>query len=149
MDAETLAVLRGSLAQLIASKVDVAEIFYRRLFELAPGVRSLFKPDLSEQRKKLITALVQIVAWADQPQQLTGYLQRMGARHTGYGTLPEHYDVVGAVLLWTFDRALGPEFTPTVREAWTIAYKLVATIMREGAVATSPTLPRIEPVAGI
>jgi hemoglobin-like flavoprotein len=33
-------------------------------------------------------------------------------------------------LLWTLEQELGPAFTPEVRDAWTEAYLLLATVMR-------------------
>jgi len=32
-------------------------------------------------------------------------------------------------LLWTLEQGLGPGFTPEIREAWTVLYKLVADTM--------------------
>jgi len=40
---------------------------------------------------------------------------------------------VGAALLWTLELGLGEQFTREVREAWTEAYLLAATLMRRGA----------------
>jgi hemoglobin-like flavoprotein len=57
----------------------------------------------------------------------------MGARHAGYGALPAHYDVVGAVLLSTFEQVLGSDFTPEVRQGWTEAYGAVSSLMQTGA----------------
>jgi hemoglobin-like flavoprotein len=49
----------------------------------------------------------------------------------------EHYDTVGGALLWTLDAGLGPAFTPEVKEAWTSAYTLLATVMKEAAEAVA------------
>ena len=155
MDPQTLAVLRSSLTQLLASDVDLAAVFYARLFERAPELRRLFKADVTSQHKKLFAALAQVVIWADHPLELTGYLLRMGERHVRYGTLPEHYDIVGDALVWALERTLGPDFTPATRAAWTLAFSVVAQFMREGALgvsssqrsAASPAL--LEPVGGL
>lgn len=133
MNAETVETLRASFALIASRKVDVAAVFYARLFEVAPAVRPMFKGDLKDQQQKLMTALVQIVESADRPDQLTRYLSHMGARHEAYGAKPEHYDVVGAVLLWTFEQVLGADFTPHVRQVWVDAYTAVAQIMTSGA----------------
>jgi len=133
MNDETIEVVRRSFEQIAARKVDVAKIFYERLFEVAPSVRSMFSDDIAAQQQKLMTSLVQIVQWVDRPDQLTRYLTNMGARHAGYGAQPAHYDVVGAVLLWTFERVLGSDFTPEVRQGWTDAYGAVSSLMQTGA----------------
>jgi hemoglobin-like flavoprotein len=38
-----------------------------------------------------------------------------------------------AALLWTLEHGLGAAFTPTVRDAWTSAYHLLAGAMQEAA----------------
>jgi hemoglobin-like flavoprotein len=135
MDSATINLLRSSFEDIASRKVDVAAIFYDRLFEVAPGVRPMFRSDMEEQRKKLIAALSTIVQYVDNGEKLVSYVSSMGRRHQGYGAKPEHYDVVGQVLLWTFENVLGPEFTPEVRAAWTGAYTAVAGIMIDAAAA--------------
>jgi hemoglobin-like flavoprotein len=137
MDAATVNLLRSSFQTIASRKVDVGAIFYDRLFEVAPGVRPLFKNDLLEQRKKLIASIATIVQYVDSGEKLTSYVSSMGQRHVGYGAKPEHYDVVGQVLLWTFENVLGPDFTPDVRAAWTSAYAAVAGIMKSAASGSS------------
>ena len=57
----------------------------------------------------------------------------MGERHVSYGVKAEHYDIVGATLLWTLEQGLGDNFTDEVKEAWTIAYGLIAGTMIDAA----------------
>lgn len=133
MNKDTVETLRASLALIASRKVDVAALFYARLFEVAPAVRPMFTGDLKLQQQKLMTALVQIVEAADRPGRLTRYLSDMGARHEAYGAKPEHYEVVGGVLLSTFEQVLGADFTPQVRHAWVDAYGAVSQIMTGSA----------------
>lgn len=60
-------------------------------------------------------------------------LRELGRRHVAYGVRVEHYDPVGAALLWTLAQGLGPAFADPVRDAWTAAYALVARTMQDGA----------------
>ena len=57
----------------------------------------------------------------------------LGKRHASYGVRPEHYEPVGAALLWTLEQGLGPDFTPPVKEAWTSAYLLLSGVMQDAA----------------
>jgi hemoglobin-like flavoprotein len=139
MDSANVDTLRRSFARIAAQKTDVAAMFYERLFEVAPGVRPLFAPDIEEQQEKLLASLVRIVQAVDNPDELVPYLSDLGRRHLTYGAKPEHYAVVGDVLLWTFERVLGPEFTPEVRAAWGMAYAAVAEVMCEAAEGATPT----------
>jgi len=63
-------------------------------------------------------------------------VEDLGRRHARYGVKPQHYDTVGAALLWTLGRGLGEAFTPDVRAAWTETYGLLAKTMKD-AVARS------------
>jgi hemoglobin-like flavoprotein len=50
----------------------------------------------------------------------------LGQRHKGYGVTAAHYAPVGAALLWTLEKGLGPDFTPEVKAAWTETYTALA-----------------------
>ena len=69
----------------------------------------------------------------DDLDTLAPRLQKLGARHTTYGVTEEHYEPVGAALLWTLDKGLGEAFTPETKEAWTAAYGLIAATMIGGS----------------
>ena len=141
MDSTTIDLLRSSFQDLASRKVDVAAMFYDRWFEVAPGVRPMFKPDMAEQRKALVGALATVVQYADKTDKLVSYVSGLGQRHVGFGAKPEHYDVVGQTLLWTFEKALGPSFTADVRAAWITAYTAVANIMKNAAAQPSVANP--------
>ena len=111
-----------------------ARLFYARLFELDPSLRSLFTAtDMPEQRKKLMQMITAAVKGLDHLEQLVPVLQDLGRRHAGYGVADAHYDTVGQALLWTLEKALGRAFTPELRLAWTTVYTLLATTMQEAA----------------
>jgi hemoglobin-like flavoprotein len=112
--------------------------FYERLFTSFPQTRAFFaSTDMKEQRKKLLGALALVVQNLRKPEVLTSALQGLGQRHVTYGVLPEHYPIVGAVLLETFADVLGERWTPAYHEAWAEAYGVVCTIMLEGASVSS------------
>jgi hemoglobin-like flavoprotein len=53
--------VQDSFAKIAPCADTVAELFYGRLFSIAPEVRLLFPKDLSEQKKKLIQMLALVV----------------------------------------------------------------------------------------
>ena len=111
-----------------------ATLFYERLFEMDPAVRRLFrKTDMAAQRKNLMQTLTVVVKGIDRLDQLVPAVQALGRRHAGYGVRPEHYDTVGAALLWTLEQGLGDAFTPQVRDAWIAVYGVLAHTMQAGA----------------
>lgn len=128
--------LERSFARVKPRADEFAAAFYDDLFSRAPGTRALFTGvDMEEQRKKLMDSLVLVIENLENPDVLTGALRRLGQRHSGYGVRPEDYASVGAALLATFERQLGAEWTPAVRQAWTDAYGVIAGIMQPAAAA--------------
>ncbi len=113
--------------------------FYERLFTRFPATRAFFaSTDMKEQRKKLLGALALVVQNLRKPEVLTSALQGLGQRHVAYGVRPEHYPIVGAVLLETFSDVLGERWTPAYHAAWADAYEAVCALMLAGASMPTP-----------
>jgi len=112
---------------------DAAALFYRRLFELDPTLRTMFRGDMAEQRRKLMNMIGAAVRGLDRLEQLVPVVQDLGRKHVGYGVEDRHYDTVGAALLWTLEKGLGSGFTPEVKEAWAAVYGLLASTMQNAA----------------
>jgi hemoglobin-like flavoprotein len=125
--------VQDSFAAITPIADDAAVLFYQRLFELDPSLKSLFRSDMTDQRKKLMQMLTAAVKGLDRLDQLVPVVQELGKRHVVYGVADRHYDTVGEALLWTLEMGLGRAFTPEVKEAWTAVYGLLATTMREAA----------------
>ena len=108
--------------------------FYERLFTHFPQTRSFFaSTDMQKQHKQLLGALALVIQNLRKPEVLTSALHGLGQRHVAYGVLPEHYPLVGAVLLETFADFLGERWTPAYHDAWAQAYEAVSATMLEGA----------------
>ena len=124
----------------------VGAIFYRRLFEIDPGLRPMFSPvSLDEQIHKLVTMLDLVVHWLDVPDKLVPVLKKLGERHSTYGVQDDHYGKVGAALIGTLEEGLGDKFTPELRSAWTEAFMLISSLMRRGAAKISGAFPVAKP----
>ena len=126
--------------QRVAPIAEVAaELFYARLFELDPSLRTLFKNDMKRQGMMLMSMLSSAVRGLQKPEALVPVLKGLGRRHVAYGVQDLHYDVVGAALLDTLAHAFGKDFDPETRAAWTAAYTLLASVMKMGAAEMEPT----------
>jgi hemoglobin-like flavoprotein len=123
-----------------------ATLFYDRVFELDPDLRGLFKPDLSEQKKKLVLMLGAAVHGLDDLPTLVPVVQALGRRHAGYGVQPQHYATVGSALIWTLTKGLGDGFDADHQAAWLKVYDLLAKTMmaaaEEAKADGAPTLGR-------
>lgn len=135
MTPEKIALVRSSWQQVLPIQETAARLFYERLFELDPALRALFKGDLTEQGRKLMTMINMVVTSLDNLAPLLGTVEDLGRRHVGYGVTEAHYDTVGSALLWTLDKGLGEQFTPAVEGAWTEAYATLASAMKQAACA--------------
>ena len=105
------------------------QIFYKRLFDQTPTLRSLFRGDLSEQIKKLMTMLTVIVNGLTRLEQIVPAAQKLAVKHIDYGVRIEYYDAVGSALLWTLEQGLGEAWNQELAEAWAEAYGTLSGVM--------------------
>ena len=133
MTPHQIELVQTSFAKVLPIAATAADLFYGRLFEIAPQVRRMFPDDLSEQKKKLMAMLGTVVAGLNRVDTLLPAVRALGRRHAGYGVTVEHYAPVGAALLWTLEKGLGEAFTAEVREAWAAAYGVLSQTMIDAA----------------
>jgi hemoglobin-like flavoprotein len=133
MTPEQVILVQTSFERVLPIASQAAVLFYRRLFELDPALRALFKGDMAEQGRKLMTMLRMVIAGLDRLETLVPAIEQLGARHHSYGVQAEHYASVAAALLWALERGLGEHWTPEVAGAWVSAYQLLAATMLEAA----------------
>jgi hemoglobin-like flavoprotein len=133
MTREQIHLIRRSFAELARRQHVAALVFYRRLFEIDPQLRSLFVGDIEEQARKLMEMLGILILMLERSHGLELELRAMGARHAGYGVLDAYYATVGEALLYMLAESLNGDFTVDVRAAWTALYAAVETTMKAGA----------------
>ena len=129
MTPQQIQLVQSSFAKVAPIAPQAADLFYGRLFEVAPSVRSLFPEDLSEQKKKLMGMLAVVVGGLDRLDTILPAASALAKRHVAYGAAAEHYPVVGGALLWTLEKGLGESWTPDVADAWTEAYSTLSGFM--------------------
>jgi len=125
--------VKSSFRKVAPIADQAAALFYARLFELDPALRELFHGDLGTQGKKLMAMIGLAVNGLDHLESLAPAVRQLGMRHAGYHVREHHYETVGAALLWTLEKGLGPEFTPETKVAWNRVYWLLAETMKTGA----------------
>ena len=133
MTPHQIKLVQTSFAQVAPIAATAADLFYGRLFEIAPEVRAMFPDDLSGQKKKLMAMLGTAVAGLSHLDTLLPAVRALGQRHAGYGVSAEQYAPVGAALLWTLEKGLGDGFTSETRDAWATAYQVLSGTMIEAA----------------
>jgi hemoglobin-like flavoprotein len=138
MSPEQVKLVQDSFSKVEPIAMQAADLFYGRLFEIAPEVRPLFPSDLAEQKKKLMTMLATAVTNLHQVEKIVPAVQDLGRRHAGYGVKETHYQPVGEALIWTLNKGLGEAFTAPVKDAWLAAYTTLAGVMKEAAASVKP-----------
>ena len=129
MTPQQIDLVQASFKKVVPIAGTAADLFYDRLFEIAPEVRALFPDDMTEQKKKLMAMLGTAVASLHKLDTILPAVQALGQRHKGYGVTADQYAPVGAALLWTLEKGLGEDFTPEVNAAWTETYTTLAGVM--------------------
>ena len=129
MEANDIALVQKSFAEVKPTSEQAAALFYGRLFEIAPAVKPLFKGDMAEQGRKLMGTLSYVVNGLADLNSLLPAASALAKRHVDYGAKPEHYAPVGEALLWTLEQGLGPKWTGETAAAWGTAYKTLSAYM--------------------
>jgi nitric oxide dioxygenase len=128
-----IALVQASFKKVMPIGDTAAQLFYGRVFALDPELERLFTTDMKEQGRKLMGMIGLAVVSLNDLSSLVPAVADLGRRHAGYGVKPQHYDTVGAALLWTLEHGLEDAFTPEVKDAWTAAYGLLAGTMKQAA----------------
>jgi hemoglobin-like flavoprotein len=133
MTPEQITLVLTSYQQLGPRLPDMAARFYQELFRRDPALRPLFTTDLAEQQVRFAEKLTELVEAIPHLDQLLAHTRALGARHVGYGVRAVDYPTVGAALLDALAAVLGDGFDPETRQAWVVAYNLMAETMLDGA----------------
>jgi nitric oxide dioxygenase len=133
MTPEQIKLVQETFKSVNAIAPQAADLFYDRLFEIAPQVRPLFPADLTDQKRKLMAMIGTAVGNLHQLEKIVPVVQDLGRRHATYGVKAAHYESVGDALIWTLGKGLGSAFTDSVKDAWIAAYTTLATDMSAAA----------------
>ena len=129
MTPDQIKAIQDSFTKVAPISEQAAALFYGRLFEIAPAVKSLFRGDMSEQGRKLMATLAVVVNGLGNLEAILPAASALAKRHVAYGVKPSHYEPVGAALLWTLERGLGEQWTPELAAAWGAAYTVLSEFM--------------------
>jgi hemoglobin-like flavoprotein len=137
MTPDQVGLLAESWSAVAGRREEIARAFYQLLFERHPGLRALFtRTDMKAQYEKFAAMVDEIVRLRTTPREFVKSAVLLGQRHAAYGVTRDQYGPAGAVLLEVLAAALGPAFTPAVREAWSEGYLLTSSIMSRAAERT-------------
>jgi len=116
------------------------ENFYKRLFDISPLSKNLFKNDMSAQGKMLVKVISMALASAGDTAVFVDTLQKLARRHFKYNVKAVEYGLVGEVLLWSLNLVIGEnEYTTDMNDSWVRVYNLMLSIIVPVAVECEMT----------
>jgi hemoglobin-like flavoprotein len=128
-----ITLVRESWEDILPMADEAAGLLYARIFALDPSLEAMFKGDLREQGRKVMSMITVAVNSLTRLESIVPAVQALGRRHAGYGVEDRHYDVVETALVWTLAQGLGAGFTREVEDAWRTAYGALANTMKQAA----------------
>jgi len=130
MTPEQIRTVQSTWREIAPMSADAARLFYGKLFELDPRLRSLFRADIEQQGPRFMAAIDTAVDALAEVEAVVPSILELGRRHAHYGVQERDYQAVEAALLWTLEKGLGCSFTPDVKDAWTLAYAILDNMMK-------------------
>lgn len=110
--------VRKSFELVKPRSTEVADLLYKKLFELEPKVAELFRGDMKDQKEKLMRMLQIAVEGIDNHTELQSMLFNLGRIHHSYGIEGHQFMSFQESMLYSLRTVLGKEFTKEVEDAW-------------------------------
>lgn len=129
MTPDQISLVQDSFKKVVPIADVAADLFYGRLFEIAPEVKPMFRGDIKEQGRKLMATLGVVVTGLTRLETVLPAASTLARKHVDYGVKSEHYTPVGTALLWTLEKGLGDAWTPELADAWGTAYGTLSNFM--------------------
>ncbi|MEX1666531.1 globin domain-containing protein [Zhongshania arctica] len=117
MTPKQITIVQAQLPTVKSIGKPFAKVFYARLFQLAPDLRTLFSEGKHRDRQ-LIDTLCTTVNSLQNMDGLRVVAHNMGQRYSELGVSERHYDFFMQAMLETLGMALGDEFSGEVKAAW-------------------------------
>lgn len=129
LEAAQAELLRVQYERIAADPAAFAEGFYRRLFELAPLTRALFRRHMDAQGDRFMKMLGRLIGEADRPSVQAGTIAHLAELHRPHGLVVEDAEPVFAALSGELAARLGDAFDADARRAWRQLYELTVAPM--------------------
>jgi hemoglobin-like flavoprotein len=122
--------------------LQIAALFYDKLFERYPDLKHMFPTDHSELMTKLMGVLELVVFSFEEKtndrfslqESMIIPLRDLGKKHDDRGVMPEHYTIANDLLLESIHEKLGNDFTDPIRESWSVALHILSAAMQDESV---------------
>lgn len=133
LNTKQIELVENSWDYILLNSYETGVVFYKKLFEIDPSLRQLFKGDIKIQSEKLVAMVTFAVHKLNNLDDIIADIKTLGIHHKQISVLPEHYSTVAEALLWTLQQALGEKWNKEVEEAWKSVYDALSRTMIEAA----------------
>src|SRR6516164_8498781 len=97
-------IIRRSFDAIWPVRRKVAQLFYRRFFELAHDAERLFPRDMERQHLKLMDMIAAIVGALDERELFQSIIRHTGRQHADGGVSRSHFGAFGDALIWCLEQ---------------------------------------------
>lgn len=133
MTDRNILIIKTSWSYILSQPENPGHVFYDKLFEIAPCLKSMFKSDMEQQMVKLKDMITFMVTHLQDMSKIRSEIDALARRHAHYGAKPEHYKTVGNALIQTMETSSGSLWNEETRQAWIALYNIWATEMIHAA----------------
>ena len=136
-----------SFAALESNAEPLIDLFFARLFQIAPKLRCMFPNDLHRTKIAFLRTITRLVHADEHSNEWCAELERLGERHKQYGVTDTEYEIFGQALFWTLEKGLGQDWTEPLQHAWHNWYAHLTHRMLAQSVTLSPDRETLQPLS--
>lgn len=125
---KTKEIVKATAPVLQEKGVEITTRMYERLFSEYPETKVLFAKTKEGQADRLANAVLAYAQNIDKLEALGPSVSAIAKKHVAVKVQPEHYPIVGTVLLTAMQDVLGDAANDEIIEAWKEAYFFLADI---------------------
>jgi len=129
LTSKQIELVENSWDYVLLNSQETGAVFYKKLFEIDPGLRQLFKSEIHMQSQKFVAMITFAVHKLNNLDEIIADVKALGMHHHKNSVKPEHYASVAVALLWTIENVLGKEWNNEIKEAWMAVYTALAKTM--------------------
>ncbi len=122
--------VQSSFTKVAPQAVSCSVVFYRKLFEVEPELKSLFRNDIHVQGIMLMKVLSMAVNSLYDLSSIQKDLRELGQRHENYGVQERHYQIIENALIEMLKDVLADGFSSELESAWRAVYRTISLIMK-------------------
>lgn len=107
----------------------ISDIVYTTLIKRHPDLNNTLNLiHLKDGRlaRALTVVILRFASNINNVYELIPKLERICNKHCTLGIKPEHYEILGGLIIETFQEVMGPSLTPDMKAAWTKAYRILS-----------------------